>query len=188
MTTTMNDLEQQRQSPGRRGINRAMQGESVNFSDYLNAQRNLKSQRFLQRRTSVRHLNVPAIIEEAETEEPAYKSLRSSRQLRRIGSAEWDEIFDNLGDIDENGQFHDAHAHIKPFYSPPVQRQRWGEDQVLPHVNWGEFCTVFFASIGLITILLMLITNTLQNRMSKFFAQGIYSSTFFMSAWLTILV
>lgn len=126
-----------------------MQGESVNFSDYLNAQRNLKSQRFLQRRKSVRNLNVPAIIDEEETEEAAnnYKSLRSSRQLHRLGSAEWDDIFDNLGDIDENGQFHDAHAHMKPFYSPPVQRQRWGEDQVLPHVNWGEFLYLLCASI-----------------------------------------
>ena len=65
----IDDVEQQRQSPGRDrrgGLNRAMQGESVNFTDYLNAQRNLKSQRFLQRRTSVRHLNVPNIIEEEE--------------------------------------------------------------------------------------------------------------------------
>ena len=50
-----------------------------------------------------------------------------------------DDIFEELGEIDENGQFHDAHAHMKPFYAPPIQRQRWGEDQVLPHVNWGEF-------------------------------------------------
>jgi len=135
----MDDVEQQRQAPGRRGINRAMQGESVNFSDYLSAQRNFKSQRLLQRRTSVRNLNVPSIIEEEETEEAAYSSPHSSRQLHRLRSAEWNDIFDNLGDIDENGQFHDEHDHLKPFYSPPVQRQRWGEDQVLPHVNWGEY-------------------------------------------------
>eukprot|EP00574_Skeletonema_japonicum_P008487 CAMPEP_0201721756 /NCGR_PEP_ID=MMETSP0593-20130828/6355_1 /ASSEMBLY_ACC=CAM_ASM_000672 /TAXON_ID=267983 /ORGANISM="Skeletonema japonicum, Strain CCMP2506" /LENGTH=854 /DNA_ID=CAMNT_0048212625 /DNA_START=72 /DNA_END=2637 /DNA_ORIENTATION=+ len=145
----MDDVEQQRQAPGRRGINRAMQGESVNFSDYLSAQRNFKSQRLLQRRTSVRNLNVPSIIEEEETEEAAYSSPHSSRQLHRLRSAEWNDIFDNLGDIDENGQFHDEHDHLKPFYSPPVQRQRWGEDQVLPHVNWGDlFFDLFYVGMA----------------------------------------
>ena len=32
---------------------------------------------------------------------------------------------------------HGDHGDVSlPFYAPPVQRQRWGEDQVLPHVNW----------------------------------------------------
>jgi hypothetical protein len=25
-----------------------------------------------------------------------------------------------------------------PFYSKPVQRQRWGDEQIHPHTNWGE--------------------------------------------------
>ena len=25
-----------------------------------------------------------------------------------------------------------------PFYSKPVQRQRWGDEQVRPHTNWGK--------------------------------------------------
>lgn len=156
MTTTVGDVEEQRQSSDRprprRGLNKTMQGESVNFSAYLHAQRNLSSQRFhLQRRASVRHLNVPSSIQEEsiQEEEPiedpskSSRGLRASRQLRHLHSDEWDDIFDNLGDIDENGQFHDAHAHMQPFYSPPVQRQRWGEDQVLPHVNWGKLVAVF---------------------------------------------
>ena len=154
MTTTVGDVEEQRQSSDcpRRGLNKTMQGESVNFSAYLHAQRNLSSQRFLQRRASVRHLNVPSSIQEPiQEEEPiedaskSSRGLRASRQLRHLHSDEWDDIFNNLGDIDENGQFHDAHAHLKPVYSPPVQRQRWGEDQVLPHVNWGKLVDVFCA-------------------------------------------
>ena len=27
------------------------------------------------------------------------------------------------------------------FRKPPIQRQRWGDTQVLPHVNWGD---IFF--------------------------------------------
>jgi hypothetical protein len=187
--TTNSDVEQQQQSPGRQrrgGLDRSLGERNVNFSDYLNAQRKFSSQRFLHRRTSVRNLRVTSsfiseegeevISEEGEEDQNADRKkinvAPSSRHLHRLSSAEWNDIFDDLGNIDENGQFHDAHAHMKPFYSPPVQRQRWGEDQVyvcfhnyfflifsllalvspallslathsLPHVNWGEFVALF---------------------------------------------
>jgi hypothetical protein len=32
-----------------------------------------------------------------------------------------------------------------PFYAPPMQRQKWGEEQVLPHINWGDlFFDLFY--------------------------------------------
>ena len=148
MTATINSDVEQQQSPGRHrrggGLD-SLQGESMNFSAYLNAQRHLKSQRFLQRRTSVRNLRLPSDMAEegTEDEEQNNDGSKKSRQFHRLSSSEWDDIFDDLGNIDENGQFHDEHAHMKPFYAAPVQRQRWGEDQVLPHVNWGEFVGVF---------------------------------------------
>lgn len=153
MTTTVGDVEEQRKpssSPGRPrggGLNKTMQGESVNFSAYLSAQRNLSSQRFLVHR---RASNIQETIPEEEPYEVPSKSsrgLRASRQLRHLESDEWADIFDNLGDIDENGHFHDSHSHLNPFYSPPVQRQRWGEDQVLPHVNWGEFLVAVYGEL-----------------------------------------
>lgn len=34
-----------------------------------------------------------------------------------------------------------------PYYAPPKQRQRWGESQVLPHVNWGDlYWDLFYVS------------------------------------------
>ena len=145
------DVEEQ-QSPRRRGggLDNALGGETatVNFSQYLNAQRQLSSQRFLQRRASVRSVRVPTTI--AEDNEGANNNddnngrskvitnnhpSSSSRRLARLSTSDWDDIFEELGEIDENGQFHDAHAHMKPLYAPPIQRQRGGEDQGGP---WGS--------------------------------------------------
>ena len=34
-----------------------------------------------------------------------------------------------------------------PFYSHPKQRQRWGDHQILPHVNWGDlFFDLFYVA------------------------------------------
>ena len=160
------DVEEQ-QSPSRRrggGLDNALGGEAatVNFSQYLNAQRQLSSQRFLQRRASVRSVRVPTTVAEdnegANNDDDNGRSKAitnnpsSSRRLARLSTSDWDDIFEELGEIDENGQFHDAHAHMKPFYAPPIQRQRWGEDQVLPHVNWGEFLVYYTCVVYLLLI------------------------------------
>jgi hypothetical protein len=47
-------------------------------------------------------------------------------------------------DLDEHG--HDHNASI-PLYCVPVQRQRWGDDQILPHINWGDlFFDLFYVA------------------------------------------
>mmetsp|Transcript_13831 Transcript_13831/g.30079 ORF Transcript_13831/g.30079 Transcript_13831/m.30079 type:complete len:1067 (+) Transcript_13831:294-3494(+) len=59
----------------------------------------------------------------------------------------WENIFNELAEIDEDGHFHDGEDHIIPWYSPPVQRQRWGQDQILPHINWGDlFFDLFYVA------------------------------------------
>ena len=69
----------------------------------------------------------------------------SNNQITSFG---WDEIFTELQNIDEDGHFLDHHTHIVPWYSPPIQRQRWGEDSVLPHVNWGDlFFDLFYVAM-----------------------------------------
>ena len=154
MMASGGDIEQQH-SPAvsrRRGLERSMQGESVNFSAYLNAQRKLSSERFLHGQRSIGNENLGvqnanqeedlaegAAVETQNDGSSRYIHALSSRQLNRLQRSEWSQIFVNRS-IDENGHLHDNYAHnLKPFYSPPVQRQRWGDDQALPHVNWGKF-------------------------------------------------
>jgi hypothetical protein len=197
--------EEQQSSPVRRrggGLDNALGGETatVNFSQYLNAQRQLSSQRFLlQRRASVRSVRVPTTISEDneganndDDDNGRSKAITnnhpssSNRRLARLSTSDWDDIFEELGEIDENGQFHDAHAHMKPLYAPPIQRQRWGEDQVLPHVNWGEFsyslCCVLHACIFIVKYLPTHLLNNYND------AQVIYSSTSSTSEWHIISV
>ena len=52
--------------------------------------------------------------------------------------------------IDEDGEFVDHdHHHVVPWYAPPIQRQRWNEDQILPHVNWGDlFFDLFYVAMA----------------------------------------
>jgi PAS domain-containing protein len=74
-------------------------------------------------------------------------------------SAAWDtmvhQLEKDLGHLDEDGHFDagegdDAagHSNLKiPLYAPPVQRQRWGDDQVLPHIDWGDiFFDLFYVA------------------------------------------
>jgi hypothetical protein len=44
----------------------------------------------------------------------------------------------------------DHHRSLRvPWYCPPVQRQHWDDDQVLPHINWGDmFYDLFYIAAG----------------------------------------
>ena len=84
-------------------------------------------------------------IQQPQTTSAAKQSAFTSNQITSFG---WDEIFTELQNIDEDGHFLDHHTHIVPWYSPPIQRQRWGEDSVLPHVNWGDlFFDLFYVAM-----------------------------------------
>lgn len=49
----------------------------------------------------------------------------------------------------QHGDAHGGHAEILPWYAPPIQRQRWNEDHVLPHVDWGDlFYDLFYVGAG----------------------------------------
>mmetsp|Transcript_5699 Transcript_5699/g.7280 ORF Transcript_5699/g.7280 Transcript_5699/m.7280 type:complete len:563 (+) Transcript_5699:38-1726(+) len=40
-----------------------------------------------------------------------------------------------------------SHHHADWFWKLPIQRQRWGDQQVLPHVNWGDlFFDLFYVA------------------------------------------
>lgn len=80
---------------------------------------------------------------------------RTSVAKRRRQSAsdandeQWQHIFEELEAIDIDGHFHDDEEHTIPWYAPPVQRQRWGADQSLPHINWGDlFFDLFYVAMA----------------------------------------
>eukprot|EP00571_Detonula_confervacea_P011661 CAMPEP_0172312424 /NCGR_PEP_ID=MMETSP1058-20130122/17467_1 /TAXON_ID=83371 /ORGANISM="Detonula confervacea, Strain CCMP 353" /LENGTH=407 /DNA_ID=CAMNT_0013025873 /DNA_START=13 /DNA_END=1232 /DNA_ORIENTATION=+ len=175
----------------------------ANFSDYLKAQRTLKSHRHLSQSNNAALLNtmnrqaVDVAVAGSETTDndndnntpslqanlaaaafaaklrkrahasntnntgnrsfEEQKTLRALGQLSRRGSVNnlnihdsvpWDDIFTTLETIDDDGHFADHdHDYMLPWYAAPVQRQRWGEDQSLPHVNWGDlFFDLFYVA------------------------------------------
>ena len=51
--------------------------------------------------------------------------------------------------IHQHDDANDGHAESLPWYTHPIQRQRWNEDHVLPHVNWGDlFFDLFYVGAG----------------------------------------
>lgn len=47
-----------------------------------------------------------------------------------------------------HGQHHDEST-IMPFYTPPKQRQRWGDEQLPVHNNWGDiFFDLFYVALA----------------------------------------
>eukprot|EP00984_Skeletonema_dohrnii_P013892 scaffold5813_cov135-Skeletonema_dohrnii-CCMP3373.AAC.2 len=59
---------------------------------------------------------------------------------RRRGGAEWDEhLHESESLLDEDGTYKMS------WYSPPVQRQRWFDDLVLPQIDAGDvFFDIFY--------------------------------------------
>lgn len=62
---------------------------------------------------------------------------------------------EKIHEENEEGDSHHGHGHGHnhnhslriPFYSRPAQRQMWDDDQVLPHVNWGDlFFDLFYVA------------------------------------------
>lgn len=72
------------------------------------------------------------------------EEVRVIRRIDRRGGAGWDHLSLNAleaqGETPVAGEDH-GHGSRTPWYNPPIQRQRWCEDQSLPHVNWGD---IFF--------------------------------------------
>lgn len=107
------------------------------YGNYINAQRNL---RFRSRKSSI----ASSVLSNTFRGKGEIEVIHNI--ARRTHSAEWDAICEDL-DIndDENGHARNDHKTMTPFYSPPVQRQRYGDDTVLPHVGWGDlFFDLFY--------------------------------------------
>jgi len=67
----------------------------------------------------------------------------------------------------DDGNDHGRGSGRIPFYAYPRQRQRWGEAQILPHINWGDlFFDLFYvaAAYNLGTLLMSTLTPSLYDR------------------------
>lgn len=135
----------------------------LNYKDYLRGQRMLKMRHM---RGQAESRNLGFALQEnddrGQRSSTGYNAHDVQRRALSIvgrrhssmqASSEW-QSFINLEaqrevtkskDDDE----HDEHDHDinVPWYSVPVQRQRWGDDQVLPHINWGDlFFDLFYVA------------------------------------------
>ena len=117
------------------------------------------------------------VAERSASEKRVMHALGTMGQRGSVSDFDWQNAFDELENIDEDGTSDDffffsiprpralilgcsfyCKGHFAghgdhggaslPFYAPPVQRQRWGEDQVLPHVNWVRISFNFSSSRG----------------------------------------
>ncbi len=120
--------------------------ESVaTYADYLEAQQKLKPGTWQRNSSTMTHgTNATNTTVRGARELEIIRCIGS----RRGGASEWhqycEDDFD--GEDGENvGKKKHQHSKSFPWYFPPVQRQRWGEDHSLPHVNWGDlFFDLFY--------------------------------------------
>lgn len=102
---------------------------------YMEELRRAKSRRMVHYKTGARR----NLIVEEEEEEDTGGGLNVVTKGEGASKSE-----DDTGGGDTG---HAHHGGKVPFYAPPLQRQRWGEDQVLPHVNWGDiFFDLFYVA------------------------------------------
>ena len=99
-------------------------GSVSTFADYLQSRRRSSKARW--------HNSVVSDLTHAST--ATVRTAEEMRVIRRLSKTAGAEDGSVSGEDD-------GHGSRTPWYDPPIQRQRWGEDQVLPHVNWGD---IFF--------------------------------------------
>ena len=136
----------------------------ANFQDYLKAQRQMKMQRFA---GSIK-LNVAADLNLNPDESAKTKNRRntmkeyialvgqrqgSTMEMQSFLQQEAQAAATADADVDEDGELKaeeyedNSHPHNIPWYSAPIQRQRWADAQVLPHINWGDlFFDLFYVA------------------------------------------
>jgi len=71
------------------------------------------------------------------------EEMKVIRRIARRGAAGWEHLSSNAleGECETVAGEDHGHGSRTPWYNPPIQRQRWCENQSLPHVNWGD---IFF--------------------------------------------
>lgn len=139
-------------------------GHKANYQDYLAAQRSLKMKGMRHLSYSKPSRNLVAPEDEAHEKQKRAISIVGKRHSMMQDGAAWQSFLKEVeesdmsdegeedGDTDDGkqsgGDDHHRHGNATiPFYCVPVQRQRWGDDQMLPHINWGDiFFDLFYVA------------------------------------------
>jgi len=123
-------------------------GSFSTYADYLEHGRQLK----IKLNNSIfSSMSATATVASKVTVRTA-EEIRVIQRLAREGGPEWNHL--SFGPLEADGtrdgsiivpeENHDNGSRT-PWYNPPIQRQRWDEEQRLPHVNWGDlFFDLFY--------------------------------------------
>ena len=107
------------------------------YEDIVTAQKNLRL-----RNRSITSSNVESSLSATHRSQEEIDAIVNI--ARRSNSSEWDAICKELN-IMGDGPAIDDHKIMTPFYAPPLQRQRYGDTNILPHVGWGDlFFDLFY--------------------------------------------
>ena len=107
------------------------------YEDIVTAQKNLRL-----RNRSITSSNVESSLSATHRSQEEINAIVNI--ARRSNSSEWDAICKELN-IMGDGPANDDHKIMTPFYAPPLQRQRYGDTNILPHVGWGDlFFDLFY--------------------------------------------
>ena len=109
-------------------------GSVSNYGDYLASQK-----------SKVRWHNsvLSSITRASNVSVRNAEEMKVIRRIDRRGAAGWEHLSSNALEAECETVAGEEHGHGSrtPWYNPPIQRQRWCENQSLPHVNWGD---IFF--------------------------------------------
>ncbi len=126
-------------------VSRIKFGSISTYNDYLKSQR--AKVRF--------HNSMLSSITHATN--VTVRTAEERRVIRRIGKrrgAEWDHLSYDVSEaeggttVTEENEGNEILGTL--WYDPPIQRQRWDEEQILPHVNWGDlFFDLFYVGAAI---------------------------------------
>ena len=115
------------------------------FADYLQSRRSSKARWHNSVLSDLTHATNATGASNATVR--TAEEMRVIRRIDRRAAAEWDHLSCGAAGAEEgtiSGEDH-GHGSRTPWYNPPIQRQRWCEDQSLPHINWGDlFFDLFY--------------------------------------------
>lgn len=107
------------------------------YEDIVTAQKNLRL-----RNRSITSSNVISSLSATHRSQEEIDAIVNI--ARRSNSSEWDAICKELNIMGDGPAIND-HKIMTPFYAPPLQRQRYGDTNILPHVGWGDlFFDLFY--------------------------------------------
>ena len=114
-----------------------LESELTSYSEYLKSQRKSNTRWH----NSVLSSSIASTVRGAE-------EMQVIRNFCRRNGGEWSFAMSQLlgGDENETDEHQDqGHGSKTPWYLPPIQRQRWRDDHVLPHIDWGDlFFDLFY--------------------------------------------